>query len=345
MNAIVSVEEAVVSNRYGHPITMYRPVPLKGAAEQSPEAIAKAALIAPFSFYTSYDNTTKAVNDLIGPSVIVPVHLRMENPLRLPNGYAKWDDGAFWDDRLQDGSLSAEDIAAIQARVNSITDHVGQIFPEQTIPIVAEYLQKNGYDGLVYRTESTADCYITFRADQAVLAGEPKLVQPEAPKPAFDNSLEGIQKAWKLLQKFVGRSQLATMKSLSKGEEEGQFFIDKALEMANRIAAMPGVGDTDGEEPLRDKIAYLHYFRGSMDAYIYEKDIVDGEGQWQAKGYSDLYGDGLFGEYGYCCIQEYIDHGVELDLYFTPRPIGDILREKHKRNDDDTSDNTPAPGA
>jgi hypothetical protein len=233
MNAIASIEEAVVSNRYGQPTTMYRPVPIKGAAEQSPDAIAKAALVTPFSFYTSYDNTTKAVNDLIGPSVIVPVHLRMENPLRLPNAY----------------------------------------------------------------------------------------------------------------EKFVGRSQLATMKSLSKGEEEGQFFIDKALDMANRIAAMPGVGDTDGAEPLRDKIAYLHYFRGSMHAYIYEKDIVEGEGQWQAKGYADLYGDGLFGEYGYCCIQEYIDHGVELDLNFTPRPIGDILREKPKRNDDDTSDNTPAPGA
>ena len=132
-----------------------------------------------------------------------------------------------------------------------------------------------------------------------------------------------------ILKQFIGKSQLAAMGAGVRGEE-GQYFKDKFVEVANIIKAMPHTYQTDGQG---DKaIAHLHYFKGSMDWYITEKDIdTDGEGQIQAYGLADL-GDG--GEMGYISIKEIIASGVELDLHWSPKSIGAIRGKNDQVNDD-----------
>ncbi|PSJ15980.1 DUF2958 domain-containing protein [Nitrosomonas supralitoralis] len=120
-----------------------------------------------------------------------------------------------------------------------------------------------------------------------------------------------------LLKNFIGAAQLAAVGSLIRGEE-GQFFTDKLIEIANIIQTMPKTYDQDG---MGDKaIAYLHYFKGSGDWYITEKDMEDD--QMQAFGLADIFGDG--GELGYINIEEMIQHGVELDFHWTPKTLGQI---------------------
>jgi len=132
--------------------------------------------------------------------------------------------------------------------------------------------------------------------------------------------------ALKFLNNFISESQLSTMKSGMSGEE-GQFFMDKAVEMQKQIESMP---ETYGQDGLGDKaIAHLHYFRGGMDWYITEKDAGSEDDaikgiQEQAFGLADL---GYGGEMGYISIEEITNSGrnsAELDLYFTPKTIGEI---------------------
>ena len=77
---------------------------------------------------------------------------------------------------------------------------------------------------------------------------------------------------------------------------------------------MPKTYEQDGNGG--DAIVSLHYFKGGMEWYILERDKSDE--QEQAFGLADL-GDG--GELGYISIQELIENGAEIDLYFTPHPI------------------------
>jgi hypothetical protein len=101
--------------------------------------------------------------------------------------------------------------------------------------------------------------------------------------------------------------------------DEWQFFADKMKELAGVIATMPKTYDQDGRGD--EAVAHLHYFRGSADWYITEKDM-EGHGTEQAFGLADLYGDG--GELGYISIIELAEAGVELDFHFNPKTIGQI---------------------
>jgi len=101
--------------------------------------------------------------------------------------------------------------------------------------------------------------------------------------------------------------------------EEHEFFTEQVLDLVKRVESMPSTGMTDGQGD--DAIVYLHYFKGSVDAWITERDVGDGSGdtaQHQAFGKVDL---GYGAEWGYVSIQELIDNGVELDLYWTPKPM------------------------
>lgn len=118
------------------------------------------------------------------------------------------------------------------------------------------------------------------------------------------------------LKRFIGRNQLYVIGSGLSGEEK-QFFFDKAVEMANRIETMPKTYEQDGKG--MEAVAYLHYFIGNMDWYITEKDI-EGE-QHQAFGLANL---GHGGELGYISIVELVENNVELDFYFTPKPLSQI---------------------
>ena len=124
------------------------------------------------------------------------------------------------------------------------------------------------------------------------------------------------------LRPFIGRSQLATMAKLAKGEE-GEHFRAKLSEMAEIVRTMPKTYEQDGKGD--QAIAYLHYFRGGMDWHITEKDAEteDAPGQLQAFGLCDL---GYGPELGYVSIDELTAQGVELDLYWTPATIGEIRK-------------------
>jgi hypothetical protein len=125
--------------------------------------------------------------------------------------------------------------------------------------------------------------------------------------------------ALKTLRGFIGNGQLQALGDAMRGEEK-QFFFDKMVALANLVSTMPQTYQQDG---LGDQaIVSLHYFKGSMDWYITERDSdPDGEGQIQAFGLAD-FGDG--GELGYISIVELIASGVELDLYFEPKTLGQI---------------------
>jgi len=116
------------------------------------------------------------------------------------------------------------------------------------------------------------------------------------------------------------------MKSASRGEG-GQYFREMMRALTGKIATMPKTYDTSemgDEAPIT-----LHYFHGGSDWYIIEKDVGDPEDetqgiQAQAFGFACLNGDTENAEFGYINIQELIENGVELDLYYTPETVGTI---------------------
>lgn len=124
------------------------------------------------------------------------------------------------------------------------------------------------------------------------------------------------------LKNFMPAMELRTIVQNTNGEE-GEFFVEKIQEMADRIRTMPKTYEQDGKGD--GAVAYLHYFKGG-DWYITEKDAgspddeVQGV-QQQAFGLANL---GYGAELGYISIEELINAGVELDLYFTPKPLREI---------------------
>lgn len=122
-----------------------------------------------------------------------------------------------------------------------------------------------------------------------------------------------------ILVNFISPGQRAVMATVVKGEE-GQFVIEKIAELKKIIETMPKPYGTDGFGT--DSIAHLHYFGGSVDAWITERDATDD--QIQAFGRICLTGRSEDRELGYICIHELIDNGIELDLYWTPKALKDI---------------------
>ena len=105
------------------------------------------------------------------------------------------------------------------------------------------------------------------------------------------------------------------------GEEDDHF-----IEIIDRIYAtweqMPKTYATADQG--REAIAHLHFFVGSCDWWIVEKDAdTDHAGQVQTFGIADL-GMG-YRELGYISIPELLANGAELDLHYRPKTIGEIL--------------------
>ena len=141
-----------------------------------------------------------------------------------------------------------------------------------------------------------------------------------APETKTNTTRAEAGQAMTFLADFIGRSQLSAMKSAMAGEE-AQYFFDKVVDLQKLIQGMPHTYQTDGQG--NNAIAYLHYFKGSGDWYITEKDMGDGSDneQIQAFGLADL---GHGGETGYISIKELIGLNVELDLYWTPKTLSAI---------------------
>ena len=126
------------------------------------------------------------------------------------------------------------------------------------------------------------------------------------------------------LRQFVGPSQRQALYSAMQGEE-GECFRARVKALIDQLEAMPVTYAQDG---LGDNaVAHLHYFMGSGDWYITEKDsdpvneAGGHDGQIQAFGLADL---GYGGELGYISIAELIANGVELDLHFAPQTLAQL---------------------
>ena len=125
------------------------------------------------------------------------------------------------------------------------------------------------------------------------------------------------------LSQFINPQQLETLRDNLNADncEEWEYFRDMLVSLAERIIAMPKTYEQDGKG--EDAIVYLHYFIGSSDWWIYEKD-KEAE-QHQAFGLVRL--NSYDPELGYISIVELLENNVELDLHWTPKTIGQIRKE------------------
>lgn len=117
------------------------------------------------------------------------------------------------------------------------------------------------------------------------------------------------------LRAFIPPAQLETMLAFT---EERAHFLAKLDEFYERTRSMPRVYEQDGKGD--DAVAFLHYFSGSYDAFITERDTS--HAQLQAFGLAGFNGHDL--ELGYVSLPELFKAGVELDLYFKPTTLGAI---------------------
>lgn len=135
------------------------------------------------------------------------------------------------------------------------------------------------------------------------------------------NGMMEAAKAMGKINQFIGTGQLKVMGDGCR-RREGQYFRDKIVEMAQIIEGMPLSYETDGLG--MEAVVQLHYFIGSWNWYITEKDVdKDGKGQIQAFGFVDS-GEGFGPELGYISIKEIIRCGAELDLHWTPCTLRQI---------------------
>ena len=119
-----------------------------------------------------------------------------------------------------------------------------------------------------------------------------------------------------ILRAFISPEQLLVIAENSRGEE-GEWFCEKIKELTAQIAKIPNIGKTDGQG--MNAIARLHYFKGGADWYITESNNME------SFGYADLGMGG--GELGYIPIAELIANNIELDLYFTPKPLIEAIKK------------------
>ena len=140
--------------------------------------------------------------------------------------------------------------------------------------------------------------------------------------------INGVTECVRILRGFIGPKQLDTIGKLCRGEER-EFFRSKLAELAAIVSQMPSTYETDGQKG--DAVAHLHYFVGSCDWWITEKDKgapddTPADLQSQAFGLADL---GLGErELGYISLPEIFSAGAELDLHWTPKTIAEINHEK-----------------
>ena len=125
------------------------------------------------------------------------------------------------------------------------------------------------------------------------------------------------------MKHFMPRGQILALALMLKGEEKVG-AAELILRNAEVIKTMPKTYEQDGKG--MDAVVYLHYFRGSVDSWITEKDMGDGtdELQLQAFGMTTLTGSKENAEMGYISIEELIENHVELDLYWEPKTIKEV---------------------
>ena len=121
-----------------------------------------------------------------------------------------------------------------------------------------------------------------------------------------------------MLEDFICKQQLDLIKYYSNNGDEKIYFKSLIKSWEDSISNMPKTYEQDGK--ANDAIIYLHYFYGSNDWFISEKDI--GSEQIQAFGLVSL--DFNEPELGYISIKELLEHEIEFDLNWTPTKIKDL---------------------
>ena len=122
------------------------------------------------------------------------------------------------------------------------------------------------------------------------------------------------------LKDFINPQQLSLTQSLTTGEE-GNYFVEVLTSIQHTLNTMPVSYETEGQG--MDAVAYLHYFLGGSDWWITEIDSE--EEQYQAFGYVCLHGGTDNAEFGYVDIVELLRVGAELDYYWVPMSLRDVL--------------------
>jgi hypothetical protein len=118
------------------------------------------------------------------------------------------------------------------------------------------------------------------------------------------------------LRHFISRPQAACLAELLRGEEGEHFAATLARLVDITQNQMPEPYATDGQGAAAR--VHLHYFTGSCDWWITERDST--AEQHQAFGLASL---GYDSELGYISIAEIIAAGAELDLYWKPATLAD----------------------
>lgn len=125
--------------------------------------------------------------------------------------------------------------------------------------------------------------------------------------------------AARTIKNFINPAELEVIGNAVRGEE-GEFYKAKLVELAELVSSMPCTYETDSQGD--QAVAYLHYFSRDCDWYVTERDQE--EEQHQAFGLAVVWEE----ELGYVSIQELIECGVELDLYWTPKTLGQVKAER-----------------
>jgi hypothetical protein len=166
--------------------------------------------------------------------------------------------------------------------------------------------------------------------------GQVNLVPEEAAPAAAQPAAVEKEPATKLdagnamsrLGNHLGMSQRKAVGAAMRGEER-QYFYDKMVELDETVRNMPVTYSQDGKGDAA--VAYLHYFTGSSDWYITERDKGDPDdspeqANSQAFGFAVLNGDTENAELGYINIGELTRHGAELDFHWSPKTLGEIKK-------------------
>lgn len=131
------------------------------------------------------------------------------------------------------------------------------------------------------------------------------------------------------LRQFVSPAQLSVLRGLcsTTTTEEWKHFVDTMEGLKKTIASMPKTYETDGQGDAA--VAYLHYFSGGSDWWVTERDMgcQNADGSWdmeQTQAFGLVCLNDWEPEHGYISIAELIKNGVELDLYWTPKTVGEI---------------------
>lgn len=167
-------------------------------------------------------------------------------------------------------------------------------------------------DNLDYKT---SDAYKPTKVDKPKIDKPIKNIISKEPKtyPAAIKTMDKpIAKFTPEAVTLIPKHQLKVVKNVGNKE-----FEQTIIDINNIVARIPKLYGQDG---IKDKMVYLHYFYGDQDWFVTELDKSTGE----CFGYADL---GYGAELGYMSIPEFVSNGkVELDFYFEPKKWSAIAK-------------------